>query len=197
MYTRNPELIKEKSVKAALKLILENGFDKFRLIDLEKETKISVVTLRKYFKTRDKILEAIFSLIWEELMTIVFGTVTIMIACSQDIMLKSIIVSVFGFFQDNYDYCSIFIREGKNVLLVDKKITGQDNFIQLIQGIVTKGKEDGIFKSRVPVNVARVIIWSFLEAILSGNILSEKCATKISKEDFEKILEQFIKTIMD
>jgi len=169
-HSRNEQQIKEKISKAATQLIAEKGFSKLKYLDLSQKAGVSVVTLRKYFKTKNDVLAEIFASVWNEIMNTIHEELRESAGNNEDTLIKKIFACIINFLllEENQERCFVLLFESRQKGYINHIIypSPVENFIKLLRNLFESGQKKGIFLKNIPVDKMERLVWGWGEESL-------------------------------
>jgi len=184
------ENIEVKIIEAAKKQFTENGFKKTSMSDIAAAAGINRPTLHYYFHTKDKMFEAVFSLVVQSFMP------KIELIAVEDISfeekLGKIIDQYLIIYKENPDLPQFVIgeiqRDPDHLLSVMKKL-GFDNYLVIFGRLINIERKKGNLK-QVPEPILLLTFFSQLTfPFLSRNMI--KKLFELDDEGFGKLITEW------
>lgn len=162
-------------ITEAIKLIAEKGFNELKYLDLSKRAHISTVTLRKYFKTKNDILAAIFCSTWEHIMRVVNDKIQELIGADEVTLIEKIFSLTVAYLlaDENKDIAFVLLFESRQVGVINKVIYPHavEVFVQLLRNLIKSAQDKRIFSKDLCPEEIETIIWAVGEECLYRNYL--------------------------
>ena len=133
-----------KIIKGAIEMISKVGFANFKMVDLSATSKISTVTIRSYFKTKDDLLSKIIRMIWDEIMVKVNLELVGLVGKNPIDIITGIFVILCDYLEVNEKNAVIILRESRNRGI--QMPVSQDAFMLLLRSVLKSGQEKRILK---------------------------------------------------
>ena len=156
---------------AAVKVFAKDGFFKTKVSAIAKEAGVADGTIYLYFKNKDDILRQFFSYlaahIFERFQEAVGKGDT---AIEK---LEHLVKRHLQECQDYKDFARVFQTESRqNRQLIEEEIkTISRTYIELLEGIIRQGQQEGCIRSGIPVGLSARLILSALDGVINNWVL--------------------------
>lgn len=188
---------KDKTIlilQAAKKVFAEEGYHSASVSRIAKEAGIGDGTIYLYFQNKEDILVKLFHrAIYDEFVPKV--EMRVMHMSDPRMMLYELVRTHLEFFGDDYYLAKVIQIESRqtNQNIREARLPGVRRYFQLIESIVKKGQEQGIFRNDISERTARKIIFGSLDEVVTCWVLSKKKYMLITRfEEVYKLLLQAI-----
>jgi len=164
----------EKILRASIKVFAQNGFHRSKISQIAKEAGIADGTIYLYFKNKDDILIKIF----EDRLEKNLAELKSKLEKIEDPyeQLKFFISHHLALFDTNRGLIEVLTVELRMSNKFMKEYVPQrfGEYLNLLSGIIRRGKDKGIFRPDVMPGVAKRVIYGALDGILVYLILAPK-----------------------
>jgi len=177
---------------AAIRVFAREGFHRCRVSDIAKEANVAYGLVYHYFRSKDEVLDTLFSERWSLLLTAIRET------DAGEGPAREKLHGVASFIIDSYQYDPDLMK----VIIVE--VTRAANSFgrahlpkireayDMIGQIVARAQEDGTFKRDISPDFAALVFYGAIEQLLSAWIFD---VLPQSEHDFERAKELVVETI--
>jgi len=180
------KIIREKIYKATSEIIIEEGYDKVSIRKIASKIEYSPTLIYNYFKEKEDIIRAIISdnytRVCESMLSLKLE------ALEPNIALRKGLICFVHFMIENPEHYKATMLNGLNS---DVKINNNQEVMDLLLGIIKRGKNNGFF-----IEEDETIIASFLLTSISG-IINEIVSKRLYQESrLEFVIEKHVAMII-
>jgi TetR/AcrR family transcriptional regulator, fatty acid metabolism regulator protein len=177
---------------AAIRVFAREGFHRCRVSDIAKEANVAYGLVYHYFRSKDEVLNTIFSERWELLVEMIGDTE------KQDLPVRDKLYAIASFIIDSYQYNPELMK----VIIVEvtraANTFGSHHLAEITQAydgiarIVADGQEDGTLRDDISATFASLCFYGAIEQLLSAWIFE---GLGKSTQDFEQAKDMVVETI--
>jgi TetR/AcrR family transcriptional regulator, fatty acid metabolism regulator protein len=177
---------------AAIRVFAREGFHRCRVSDIAREADVAYGLVYHYFRSKDEILDTIFSERWALLVE------TIEQVDKQEAPVREKLHTIASFIIDSYQYDPDLMK----VIIVEvtraANTFGSHHLDEIrrayegIAAIVAQGQEDGTFRDDISAQFASLCFYGAIEQLLSAWIFDALAKTP---DDFEQAKEMVVETV--
>ncbi len=177
---------------AAIRVFAREGFHRCRVSDIAKEANVAYGLVYHYFRSKDEVLNTIFSERWELLVEMIGDTE------KQDLPVRDKLYAIASFIIDSYQYDPELMK----VIIVEvtraANTFGSHHLAEITQAydgiarIVADGQEDGTLRDDISATFASLCFYGAIEQLLSAWIFE---GLGKSTQDFEQAKDMVVETI--
>lgn len=192
---KKKQLKREKIIEAAVKIFAQKGFYTANVKDVAREAGVADGTIYLYFKNKDDLLISLFEHKMQEIL-LRFEKVIKDISDPLE-QLKVFIKEYFELIEEDIDLSDVFQVELRQSSKFLKDYHNQHfaNYLNIIAGILDKGKEIGFFRPEMDTNIGKIFIFGAIDEVARQWILGAD--TKYSlKEATEQTSDNLIKGLL-
>jgi len=163
---RKKEGDKNKDIlDAAIAVFAREGFDKAQITAIAAEAGVGTGSVYLYFRSKDEILDGIFERFWKNLLVELQGLPT---APPRE-SLRAQLGLLFDCLAGDANLMRIYLRESHRHALRADAIGSRERQTCLDIGETTfqKGAEDGVFRSALPLGLARSFVFGGIRSALA------------------------------
>jgi AcrR family transcriptional regulator len=177
---------------AAVRVFAREGFHRCRVSDIAREADVAYGLVYHYFRSKDEILNTIFSERWALLLE------TIERVDGEDIPVREKLHAIASFIIDSYQYDPDLMK----VIIVEvtraANTFGRYHLEEIrrayegIAAIVAKAQDEGSFRGDISADFASLCFYGAIEQLLSAWIFD---ALAKSPDDFEQAKQMVVETV--
>ncbi len=179
---------RNKILDSARNEFLRNGIDGSSMRNIAKNADTTVGNVYKYYNNKQEIIDVILMPVVEKLRFFDKYQVADIISMNNNSM-----NSILEKWVDNLVEVQDIFPDEMHILLNDERInrTYQEQLLTMLKGIINVVAVDRYTENESKEMMAQVVSRSIFAGIREGVI--QKCYNEVSKEDFSKIMKQFMK----
>jgi len=194
MNARRSDAVDKRRVilDAAIRVFAREGFHRCRVSDIAKEANVAYGLVYHYFRSKDEVLNTIFSERWSLLLEAIDE------ADRQDTPVREKLYAVASFIIDSYHHNPDLMK----VIIVEVTRAANtfgshhlDEITRAYEGIariVARGQEDGALRDDISATFASLCFYGAIEQLLSAWIFD---ALGKSPDDFEQAKHMVVETV--
>jgi TetR/AcrR family fatty acid metabolism transcriptional regulator len=194
MNARRSDAVDKRRVilDAAIRVFAREGFHRCRVSDIAKEANVAYGLVYHYFRSKDEVLNTIFSERWSLLLEAIDE------ADRQDTPVREKLFAVASFIIDSYHHNPDLMK----VIIVEVTRAANtfgshhlDEITRAYEGIariVARGQEDGALRDDISATFASLCFYGAIEQLLSAWIFE---ALGKSPDDFEQAKHMVVETV--
>ena len=194
MQARRSDAVDKRRVilDAAIRVFAREGFHRCRVSDIAKEANVAYGLVYHYFRSKDEVLNTIFSERWSLLLEAIDE------ADRQDTPVREKLYAVASFIIDSYHHNPDLMK----VIIVEVTRAANtfgshhlDEITRAYEGIariVARGQEDGALRDDISATFASLCFYGAIEQLLSAWIFD---ALGKSPDDFEQAKHMVVETV--
>ncbi len=177
---------------AAIRVFAREGFHRCRVSDIAKEANVAYGLVYHYFRSKDEVLNTLFSERWALLVETIDGVER------QDTPVRDKLYSIASFIIDSYRHDPDLMK----VIIVEvtraANTFGSHHLAEITQAyegiarIVARGQEDGVLRDDISATFASMCFYGAIEQLLSAWIFD---ALGKSPDDFEQAKGWVVETV--
>jgi TetR/AcrR family transcriptional regulator, fatty acid metabolism regulator protein len=177
---------------AAIRVFAREGFHRCRVSDIAKEANVAYGLVYHYFRSKDEVLNTIFSERWELLVEMIGDTER------QELPVRDKLYAIASFIIDSYQHNPDLMK----VIIVEvtraANTFGSHHLAEITQAydgiarIVAAGQEEGALRDDISATFASLCFYGAIEQLLSAWIFEELGK---SPQDFEEAKEMVVETV--
>jgi AcrR family transcriptional regulator len=177
---------------AAIRVFAREGFHRCRVSDIAREANVAYGLVYHYFRSKDEVLNTIFSERWSLLLE------TIAEVEKQDVAVREKLYAIASFIIDSYQHNPDLMK----VIIVEVTRAANtfgshhlDEITQAYEGIaeiVAGAQEEGTLRSDISATFASLCFYGAIEQLLSAWIFD---ALDKSSDDFERAKQMVVETV--
>jgi len=192
---KSKEAKKEKIIEAAVKVFAKKGFYTANVKDVAKEAGVADGTIYLYFKNKDDLLISLF----EHKMRGILDTFKRALKNISDPLdqLKEFIKVYFNLIENDPDLSDVFQVELRQSTKFLKDYHNQQfsNYLNIIAGILEKGKKIGFFRSEMDIHICKIFIFGAIDEVARQWILGADAKYSLS-EATEQTCDNLVKGLL-
>jgi AcrR family transcriptional regulator len=154
---------------AAVHVFARNGFHASRVADIAEEAGIAHGLLYHYFRSKDEVLECVFTETWSDIVAAV-RRVEATPEPARD-QLAGIAKILLRAWRRNPDLVRVVVRDIVRTPELQARIATIGEAFGAIERIIVRAQEDGEFRSDVDPRLAAFVFYGAIEEILTGWVL--------------------------
>jgi TetR/AcrR family transcriptional regulator, fatty acid metabolism regulator protein len=156
-------------LEAAVRVFASKGFHTCRVGDIAEEAGVAHGLLYHYFRSKDEVLECIFSETWADILAAARMVEETDESARE--RLEGIAKILLRSWRRDPDLVRVVVREIVRSPDLQRRITDVHEAFSAIERIIARGQEDGEFRSDVDARLASFVFYGALEEILTGWVL--------------------------
>jgi len=189
------QLKRETIIEAAIKIFAKKGFYTANVKDVAREAGVADGTIYLYFKNKDDLLISLFEHKMQEIL-LRFEKALKEINDPLE-QLKMFIKEYFELIEEDIDLSDVFQVELRQSSKFLKDYHNQHfaNYLNIIAGIIDKGKEIGLFRPEMDTNIGKIFIFGAIDEVARQWILGADAKYSL-KEATEQTSDNLIKGLL-
>src|SRR5947208_1393503 len=158
-------------LRAAVRVFATKGFHTCRVGDIAEEAGVAHGLLYHYFRSKDEVLECIFTETWSDIL----GAVRMVEATDEPARerLAGVAKILLRAWRRDPDLVKVVVREIVRSPDLQRRITVIQESFAAIERIVVRGQEEGEFRADVSAQLASFVFYGALEEVLTGWVLGK------------------------
>jgi len=176
-----PEDKRQLILDAAVRVFARKGYHTSRVGDIAEEAGVAHGLLYHYFKSKDELLETIFSNTWTLMLEAISGVESLDESARET--LRKVSAIVLRAWRDTPDIVRVLVREVTRSPHLQQEIGETEQAFAALERVIRKGQQTGEFRDDVEPRFASFIFYGALEEILTGWVLGQLPA---EEEDVER-----------
>ncbi len=156
---------------AAVRVFARKGFRAARVGDIAEEAGVAHGLLYHYFKSKDELLETIFSNTWTLMLEAISGVESLDEPARET--LRKVSAIVLRAWRDTPDIVRVLVREVTRSPHLQQEIGETEQAFAALERVIRKGQQAGEFRADVEPRFASFIFYGALEEILTGWVMGQ------------------------
>ena len=192
---KSKEAKKEKIIEAAVKVFAKKGFYTANVKDVAKEAGVADGTIYLYFKNKEDLLISLFEHKMKSILDI-FKQALKNISDPLD-QLKEFIKVYFNLIESDPDLSDVFQVELRQSTKFLKDYHNQQfsDYLNIIAGILEKGKKIGFFRPEMDIHICKIFIFGAIDEVARQWILGADAKYSLS-EATEQTCDNLVKGLL-
>jgi len=159
-------------LSAAMKVFAEHGFHRSQVARIAKEAGVADGTIYLYFKSKEDILICLFREMLGELVAKFHASIEQTTGVKE--ALRKVCEIHFGELERNVDSAFVTQIELRQSSLELRKEIGKavKPYIVLIEQLLTRGIEEGVFRANLDVKLTRLLIFGAMDEVVTSWLIS-------------------------
>ena len=166
-----PEDKRQLILDAAVRVFARKGYHTSRVGDIAEEAGVAHGLLYHYFKSKDELLETIFSNTWTLMLEAISGVESLDESARET--LRKVSAIVLRAWRDTPDIVRVLVREVTRSPHLQQEIGETEQAFAALERVIRKGQEAGEFRADVEPRFASFIFYGALEEILTGWVMGQ------------------------
>jgi TetR/AcrR family fatty acid metabolism transcriptional regulator len=166
-----PEDKRQLILDAAVRVFARKGYHTSRVGDIAEEAGVAHGLLYHYFKSKDELLETIFSNTWTLMLEAISGVESLDEPARET--LRKVSAIVLRAWRDTPDIVRVLVREVTRSPHLQQEIGETEQAFAALERVIRKGQEAGEFRADVEPRFASFIFYGALEEILTGWVMGQ------------------------
>ena len=156
---------------AAVRVFARKGYHTSRVGDIAEEAGVAHGLLYHYFKSKEELLDTIFSETWTLMLDTIHGVEDLGEPARET--LRKVAAIVLRSWRDTPDIVRVLVREVTRSPHLQQEIEETEHALAALERIILKGQEAGEFRGDVNPRFASFIFYGALEEILTGWVMGQ------------------------
>ena len=166
-----PEDKRQLILDAAVRVFARKGYHTSRVGDIAEEAGVAHGLLYHYFKSKDELLETIFSNTWTLMLEAISGVESLDEPARET--LRKVSAIVLRAWRDTPDIVRVLVREVTRSPHLQQEIGETEQAFAALERVIRKGQQAGEFRADVEPRFASFIFYGALEEILTGWVMGQ------------------------
>ena len=166
-----PEDKRQLILDAAVRVFARKGYHTSRVGDIAEEAGVAHGLLYHYFKSKDELLETIFSNTWTLMLEAISGVESLDEPARET--LRKVSAIVLRAWRDTPDIVRVLVREVTRSPHLQQEIGETEQAFAALERVIRKGQQTGEFRDDVEPRFASFIFYGALEEILTGWVMGQ------------------------
>jgi AcrR family transcriptional regulator len=166
-----PEDKRQLILDAAVRVFARKGYHTSRVGDIAEEAGVAHGLLYHYFKSKDELLETIFSNTWTLMLEAISGVESLDESARET--LRKVSAIVLRAWRDTPDIVRVLVREVTRSPHLQQEIGETEQAFAALERVIRKGQQTGEFRDDVEPRFASFIFYGALEEILTGWVMGQ------------------------
>jgi len=166
-----PEDKRQLILDAAVRVFARKGYHTSRVGDIAEEAGVAHGLLYHYFKSKDELLETIFSNTWTLMLEAISGVESLDEPARET--LRKVSAIVLRAWRDTPDIVRVLVREVTRSPHLQQEIGETEQAFAALERVIRKGQQAGEFRDDVEPRFASFIFYGALEEILTGWVMGQ------------------------
>jgi AcrR family transcriptional regulator len=166
-----PEDKRQLILDAAVRVFARKGYHTSRVGDIAEEAGVAHGLLYHYFKSKDELLETIFSNTWTLMLEAISGVESLDESARET--LRKVSAIVLRAWRDTPDIVRVLVREVTRSPHLQQEIGETEQAFAALERVIRKGQQAGEFRDDVEPRFASFIFYGALEEILTGWVMGQ------------------------
>ena len=156
---------------AAVRVFARKGYHTSRVGDIAEEAGVAHGLLYHYFKSKDELLETIFSNTWTLMLEAISGVESLDDPARET--LRKVSAIVLRAWRDTPDIVRVLVREVTRSPHLQQEIGETEQAFAALERVIRKGQQAGEFRDDIEPRFASFIFYGALEEILTGWVMGQ------------------------
>ena len=166
-----PEDKRQLILDAAVLVFARKGYHTSRVGDIAEEAGVAHGLLYHYFKSKDELLETIFSNTWTLMLEAISGVESLDEPARET--LRKVSAIVLRAWRDTPDIVRVLVREVTRSPHLQQEIGETEQAFAALERVIRKGQQAGEFRDDIEPRFASFIFYGALEEILTGWVMGQ------------------------
>ena len=166
-----PEDKRQLILDAAVRVFARKGYHTSRVGDIAEEAGVAHGLLYHYFKSKDELLETIFSNTWTLMLEAIGGVESLDEPARET--LRKVSAIVLRAWRDTPDIVRVLVREVTRSPHLQQEIGETEQAFAALERVIRKGQQAGEFRDDIEPRFASFIYYGALEEILTGWVMGQ------------------------
>jgi len=166
-----PEDKRQLILDAAVRVFARKGYHTSRVGDIAEEAGVAHGLLYHYFKSKDELLETIFSNTWTLMLEAISGVESLDEPARET--LRKVSAIVLRAWRDTPDIVRVLVREVTRSPHLQQEIGETEQAFAALERVIRKGQQAGEFRDDIEPRFASFIFYGALEEILTGWVMGQ------------------------